>query len=390
MRFQNMHVLYLAGWYPNDKNFYSGIFIKEQILAASPFVRSTVLSFEACKVNHGPLFKTEVLSSMEGQIELVKVCISLRIRRFGILDYFIKRVLNSVLVKIVKKAKIDLIHIQVLERFSIHATLLDVLKGIPVVYTEHWSKFVLRNQELIENKEFNISLKRFFDNSSLKKIMPVSKPLCNALMKLGAPAQKLELIDNVASDVFFNTQKNNPSSTVIVLAANWESPKDPDLFLQSLKRIQSKFQEQINVIWIGGGSQIMGIKQTASQFLLKNISFTGWLPKEKIAEILASGSFLVHPSKFENSPCIVSEALATGTPVLATNVGGIPDLITQDDGLVSNSTVQDFAKALEVMIKTWRNFDTDQIRRRAYDRFSNEVVGKKIFSYYNEVLSSDA
>ena len=57
------------------------------------------------------------------------------------------------------------------------------------------------------------------------------------------------------------------------------------------------------------------------------MSFTGLLEGQKLADELASGDFLVMSSNYENMPVVILEALASGLPVVSTNVGGIKEMI---------------------------------------------------------------
>lgn len=95
--------------------------------------------------------------------------------------------------------------------------------------------------------------------------------------------------------------------------------------------------------------------------LERNISLEGWLPLDKIAEYLANADFFVLPSLNEASPLVLFEALGVGLPVVATKVGGIPDIINSDDyGLLVNPRdVFKLAEAIKIAsIKRW---DKDKI-----------------------------
>lgn len=78
-----------------------------------------------------------------------------------------------------------------------------------------------------------------------------------------------------------------------------------------------------------GGELEDTLKEEARKFSLsENISFPGWIPHDELAKWTANIDLLVMPSYTEGLPGVLLEALASGTPLLATPVGAIPDIIT--------------------------------------------------------------
>ena len=60
-----------------------------------------------------------------------------------------------------------------------------------------------------------------------------------------------------------------------------------------------------------------------------SINYTGNISKEKIVEILHDSDFFVHASYIETFSLVIAEALSTGTPVIASNVGAIPEFVNK-------------------------------------------------------------
>ncbi len=82
------------------------------------------------------------------------------------------------------------------------------------------------------------------------------------------------------------------------------------------------------------------------------IEFTGFLERTKIHELLSSADIFVLPSKTEVFPNVLLEAMAVGTPVIATKVGGVEELIRDEtDGLLVNSDdVNQLTQKIEFLI----------------------------------------
>jgi glycosyltransferase involved in cell wall biosynthesis len=64
---------------------------------------------------------------------------------------------------------------------------------------------------------------------------------------------------------------------------------------------------------------------------ISGVTFAGCVDRAKIATMLQIASMLVLPSAQENAPMAIAEAMAAGTPVLATSVGGVPEMVRNGD-----------------------------------------------------------
>jgi teichuronic acid biosynthesis glycosyltransferase TuaC len=97
---------------------------------------------------------------------------------------------------------------------------------------------------------------------------------------------------------------------------------------------------------------------------------------QEVAQWLAAANVLALPSYSEGSPNVVLEALSCGRPVIGTNVGGIPDMINEECGiLIAPRDVPALANAIEDSIR--RNWDEQSISkqfRRGWDQVADEYL----------------
>lgn len=130
---------------------------------------------------------------------------------------------------------------------------------------------------------------------------------------------------------------------------------------------------------------VIGIGQRADVPADIPAEFVGTVRDEsRLAGYLAAADVVALPSAAENSPLVVIEALTCGTPVVAFAVGGVPELIDEECGvLVQERTVAALADGLRRALFE-QQFDREKIRRNA-DRFVPANVWQKYAQLYREL-----
>jgi glycosyltransferase involved in cell wall biosynthesis len=121
--------------------------------------------------------------------------------------------------------------------------------------------------------------------------------------------------------------------------------------------------------------------------ILDRIEFLGEQSKARISELMRESSVFALPSLWENSPCVIGEALCCGLPVVATDVGGVSELMTQADGrLIPPSQPELLAQVLDEILGNPQQFDARVIAENAQARFSYEAIGDQLDEVYREVV----
>jgi glycosyltransferase involved in cell wall biosynthesis len=120
--------------------------------------------------------------------------------------------------------------------------------------------------------------------------------------------------------------------------------------------------------------------------LSEHVIFHGRKPKSEVAAFMRQADCLVLPSLWENSPCVIIEAMASGLPVVASRVGGIPELVTERTGLlVPPQAPPLLAAALALALDDPGQFDRS-LMVQAAERFAPAVVGQEIDAVYRGVI----
>ena len=114
-----------------------------------------------------------------------------------------------------------------------------------------------------------------------------------------------------------------------------------------------------------------------------NIELLGMVGSDRVAQLLSHARFSVMPSRcYDNNPLGVIESLCSGTPVVGTPMGGIPELIDSATGIVAaDCTAQAIAAAITQAAAT--EWSHDEIGSEARQRFSPEVHYRRLLDIYN-------
>lgn len=131
----------------------------------------------------------------------------------------------------------------------------------------------------------------------------------------------------------------------------------------------------------GSGPLIDELQHDFSSF--PNIHFLGKLDAQGVSDLLGRARFSVVPSEwYENNPLSVIESLCSGTPVVGSHIGGIPELIVDGCGLTYPCGD---AKALcDAMRQAWNTgWDHDAIKHQAIERFSPEAHYAQLQAIYD-------
>lgn len=152
--------------------------------------------------------------------------------------------------------------------------------------------------------------------------------------------------------------------------------------------ILRKQREDWSLIIVGDGPAKKIYEELSYDLNISNkVSFLGYKAKNEIAELMRNSDIFVLPSLWDNFPCALIEAIASGLPVISTSVGGIPEIVNDDIGyLVEPKNPQALSDAINKMLNSLDKFNKNFIAENA-KRFSYETIGSMIHSIYKECLS---
>jgi glycosyltransferase involved in cell wall biosynthesis len=143
------------------------------------------------------------------------------------------------------------------------------------------------------------------------------------------------------------------------------------------------------VVVIGDGPERATLAgQAAASGIADRVTFAGPLPQPTVARWIGAADLLCLPSDSEGTPNVIVEALASGVPVVASRVGGVPELVTPESNglLVPPGDASGLARALGTALeRAWdverirasvANFNWDRLGDRTIDCLSGAVGGR--------------
>jgi glycosyltransferase involved in cell wall biosynthesis len=156
------------------------------------------------------------------------------------------------------------------------------------------------------------------------------------------------------SDYTFKERQNFAPNILWVRA--FATIYNPKMAVDVLHLLQEKYPEAtLTMVGPDKDGSLETIKNYANQLNL-NVAITGKLSKNEWTDLAKNHDIFINTTHFDNTPVSVLEAMALGLPVVSTNVGGLPFLIShQKNGyLVNDTNVVEMTKQIEKII----NFPT--------------------------------
>jgi glycosyltransferase involved in cell wall biosynthesis len=187
-------------------------------------------------------------------------------------------------------------------------------------------------------------------------VVAVSVALRERLIELGVPGSRVEVLRNGVDLELFAPQDRAvarrelglDAAGRLVLSVGWLIPrKGHDLAIRAVAAMP-----EVTLLIVGEGPQAAALKHLAE--LLgsgERVRFLGSMPQERLPLVYSAADVLLLASSREGLPNVVLEALACGTPVVATAVSGTPEVVAPQPGrLVQERTPEAIAGALRALL----------------------------------------
>jgi len=307
-----------------------------------------------------------------------------KIKFFGVIFFWLRCSFS------IKKINPELIHSQSIQ-MGLPCFLAKKLFSIPYIVYCHgsdvylpWkfkkiiSKYVLENADAVivltknmerEIKSFGFNLKNIYiipNGIELEKFKNLSK---------NTARKELNISQNEKVVLFVGTLKNIKGIKYLVEAINIVKQK-------GLK---------IKLLLVGDGEQKSELEKMAEKLNIKEeVVFIGRIDNKEIAKYMAVANIFVLPSLSEGLPVVVLEAMASGLPIIATKVGGVPEILKDSE----NGFLVDAKNSEQIAEKILYLFSGDDVKKyisnnnlKEAKKYSWDLITNKLVEIYSLCLT---
>ena len=282
-----------------------------------------------------------------------------------------------ILRRVIKKKNFEIIHAS-----SVYTTIISKLavilcfkRKIKVIMTLHGGP--TRDIERKAAKLLNI----FSD-----KVIALSENGKASLTKYGLDEGKITIINNGVKPLH-KEETCQKEKIVIGSCGRLTEQKGYEYLIKAAEKIDMPDLE----FWIAGDGEMKETleKQVQDFEGQDRIKFLGF--RKDVNEIMNKMDIFILPSLWEPFGIVIIEAMSLGKTVIATNVGGIPEVLGDCGILINPANSEEIVDAVKLLVGNaeLRNSLGQKAEERFYKNFTQEIMGEKTIRVYEEVLKNN-
>lgn len=317
---------------------------------------------------------------------------------------------------LIEETKPDIAHLHNIF-YQISPSILEPLKKahIPIIQTLHDYQVICasnnfyHNGKICENcskgKFYNIISNRCYNNSLIASFLAFSARIIHNTFKIynqnvdlfispsrflkdkliscGIKESKIKVLPHLVD--LNNYKADYNFGDYVVFAGRFVRYKGIMTLIKAFESLP------IKLVLLGTGGLLTEIEEYIAKHNLQNIKLSGFLKGEKFYKIIKGARFVVVPSEwYENSPLIIFESFACGKPVIASDIGAIPEMATKEVSLLfAPGDVDDLREKVRAL---YYNEELIKVlgrnaRKKVEDLFDPETHYKKIIGLYSDLVS---
>ena len=391
-----MNILHLLSWFPTPDDPTLGNFCVRMIDVLPEECHSVILSvcdgkdmtksFEVKEIDGAHHTHVQIYIRPP-KINAIRKLKMLRMYQYG-LRYIKKRFFHP-----------DLVHLHVAYPLGQVALLWKKLYGYQYVMTEHWTIYQPQNKAVMVGG-LKKKIVKIGNNASL--IMPVSLDL-QRCMEGHSVHNRFKVIYNLVNTDMFKLREPPCIDSSQRTSLRWNDMqglrkrmlhistlRDEAKIFSGILRVIERLRLQrddfeLHVIHDYDAPEFKAFVK--EHHLEDCVIFHGKKTSTEVAQAYQNADFFVLFSNFENLPCVIVEAFASGMPVLSTAVGGIAEILSPERGILIPQGDEDaLLQGMNQMLDHSSEYNREAIRDYAIKTFAAQNIGQQIFEEYKKVV----
>jgi len=382
-----------------------------EVIASAPFpeVSEGVIlhQLKSSSIYHpGSSFRKN-LPKVRNPVDLYELCAS-RLGTFAEPWAFSFRAYAK-LKELCKQRRFDIIHDN--QGLGYGLLLMERLK-IPVIATIHHPLPIDRQADLEQANGFRQRwrIKRFYSfirmqafvARRLDRIITVSQSSAkDTRLFFKVPGDKIRVVYNgIDTEIYTVNEEASQSRDGLIMVANTDDRKKGVLYLLQALRLLRERGTKLTIVDDAARhssyiEDVGPLPSYGSELVRKlnldgMVHFTGRLTREELARRYAAARIAVVPSLYEGFGLPAAEAMACGTPVIATTGGALPEVVGDAGILVPPRSANALAAAIRQLIndKQAQRQMSEAGKKRVREQFNWEQAARKTLEVYQEVMTT--
>lgn len=199
------------------------------------------------------------------------------------------------------------------------------------------------------------------------------------------PAEKKTYIFNGVEDIDYIPTEIDNAATRLVSVGSVTIRKGQLQLVEAMALLPVEVRRKIRLTIVGGGNEYEECKQLIKDRAVEDIvTMTG--PRNDVAEILKEQDVFLLPSLSEGMPMSILEAMRQGLYIMATDTGGIPEMIGEGYGELVTRDPKELADAITHVVRD--KVVTTESKQKSRERFEKDFTLRKMIERYSKTLLS--
>lgn len=300
------------------------------------------------------------------------------------------------LASFLRRERIDVLHVHLFDP-SVVGLIAGAIGGVPLrVVTRHYSDYHTRI-----DKHAHVLLDRMCTALSHGVIAVSQHTADHMVEKEGAPREKIRVIMNGidfdrvklssgGAAARLRTELDADDAYLILVAARLHPEKGYETLFHSVAELRGKLNRRL-VLAVAGTGPLLAkyvalVREIGCEDVVRFLGFRSDLP-----DLMAAADLFVLPSHAEAFGLVLTEAMLLGTAIVATRVGGIPELVTDGvDGVLvppADTTALTNAVARLLLDDTARRKLAGAGREKVVQRFQFKDMVRSYEHYYEDLMA---